>query len=94
MTWSYTGEQNSTSSTSTPYARLDAYQIANFNANWYSIMQSQFDAELFVTNAFYKEYTNFVSGTYGEPGVLTSPGFETRQLGVPKMWGGRVRYNF
>jgi len=94
LTWSYTGEQNSTSSTSTPYARLDSYEIVNLNANWYSIMQSNFDSSLFVANALDEKYTAFVSGTYGASDSAAPVGFETRQVGVPKMWGGRIRYNF
>lgn len=88
MTYSFTDKQNSTSASSTPYAEMDAYEIFNFDANWIGIMGSNFDASLFVTNAFDEEYTTYVSGFYNQLGM------ETRQVGVPRMWGSRVRYTF
>ncbi len=87
-TYSYTGEQFSTGADASPYALLDSYEVVNLNANWKAIFGSNFDAGLFVTNAFDEEYTTYVSGLYN------SMGFETRMTGVPRMWGAKVRYNF
>ena len=86
-TYSYTDKQLTTSPASSPYAWLPSYEVVNLNANWKSIMGSNFDAGLFMTNAFDEEYTNYVSGLWGQ-------GFESRVVGVPKMWGAKVRYNF
>lgn len=97
VTYSYTGEQNSTSPeyinssgrlAGSPYATLDAYEVVNANVNWNGIFGSQFDASLFATNLLDEEYTTYVSGLYH------SLGFETRMTGVPRMWGARLRYNF
>jgi iron complex outermembrane receptor protein len=86
--YSYTAEQLSTAPNTSPYAWLPSYEIVNFNANWRSIMGSNFDAGLFVTNAFDEEYINYVPGNY------YSVGIEMGAVGVPRMWGGKVRYNF
>lgn len=96
-TWSYTDDQYSTSPEYTnasgrlagsPYALLESYDILNLNANWSGILGSNFDASLFMTNALDEEYTAYV------PGLYHSLGFETRIVGVPKMFGARLRYNF
>ncbi len=87
-TYSYTGEQMSTSPGTTPYAWLSSYEVVNFNANWKGIFGSNFDVGAFVTNAFDEEYTNYVPGNYNSVGI------EMRSVGVPKMWGAKVRYNF
>jgi len=88
VTYSYTSAQNSTSSESTPYAELGSYELFNFDANWMGIVGSNFDAALFLTNAFDEEYATYVGGFYDQIG------FEARQVGMPRMWGARVRYNF
>ncbi len=86
-TYSYTDKQLTTAPSSSPYAWLPSYEIVNLNANWRSIFGSNFDAGVFVTNAFDEEYVNYVAGLYNQ-------GFENRVVGVPKMWGAKVRYNF
>jgi iron complex outermembrane receptor protein len=85
--YSYTDSQLSTAPGS-PFAELPAYEIVNFNANWRSIFGSGFDAGLFVTNAFDEEYFNYVPGNYSGVGI------EVASVGVPRMWGGKIRYNF
>ncbi len=96
-TYSYTDEQNSTAPeyvdgngrlAGSPYATLDSYSLLNLNVNWNGIFGSRFDAGLFMTNALDEKYTTYVSGAYH------NLGFETRQVGLPKMWGAKVRYNF
>jgi iron complex outermembrane recepter protein len=63
------------------------YSLVNFNLNWDNVMQSGFDAALFVTNAFDKEY-------YTDRSLGVSSGYVTRYLGQPRMYGARLRYNF
>ncbi len=87
-TYSYTDEQMSTSPGSTPYAWLPSYEIVNFNANWNRIFGSNFDVGAFVTNAFDEQYINYVPGNYNSVGI------EMRSVGVPRMWGAKVRYTF
>jgi iron complex outermembrane receptor protein len=87
-TYIYTDEQVSTSIKSSPWGKLPSYELVNFNLSWNSIVGSNFDASLFVTNAFDEEYPTYVSGLYN------SLGFETRMHGMPRMWGARLRYTF
>ncbi len=86
VTWVYTDEQVSTSTP--PFGTMPAYELLNLNLNWKSIAQSPFDAALFMTNALDEEYTAYV------PGVYNSLGSEFRVVGLPRMWGARLRYNF
>ena len=71
-----------------PYAWMPSYEVVNFNANWNGIFGSNFDVGVFITNAFDEKYETYVAGLYN------STGFETRNVGVPKMWGAKVRYTF
>lgn len=86
--YSYTSEQYSTGAASSPYALLDSFEVVNLNLNWNRIMGTGFDASLFMTNALDEEYTTYVSGLYN------NMGFETRMVGMPRMWGARLRYTF
>jgi hypothetical protein len=43
---------------------------------------------LFVTNVADKHYYTFVPGLYGTIGA------ETANLGLPRFFGGRIRYRF
>ncbi len=86
-TWSYTDEQQAVSKESSPLATLDSYDLWNFNFNWTGIMGSPIDFSAFVTNAFDEEYRTYLTGNWGS-------GFEFGQVGVPRMYGARIRYNF
>ena len=46
------------------------------------------DVGLFVTNVADKHYYSYVPGLYGTIGV------ETANLGLPRFFGGRIRYTF
>ncbi len=71
-----------------PFGTISSYELVNFHLNWQGIMSSGFDASLFVTNAFDEKYTAFI------PGNFNSLGGEYRVVGVPRMFGARLRYNF
>ena len=86
INYSYTDEQ--ITSSNSPYGTLPAYELVNLNLTWKRIAGSRFDASLFMTNALDEEYTVYV------PGLYNSVGAEFRQVGMPKMWGGRLRYSF
>ena len=88
VTYSYIGKQRSASSSSSDFGLLGDYSLLNASINWISIAQSSFDLSLFGTNLLNEKYTTFVSGIYN---VL---GFESRQVGAPRMFGVRMRYNF
>lgn len=85
-TYVYNDEQLNVASS--PYGTIDSYELVNFNLNWQGIFNSAFDASLFVTNAFDEEYTAFIPGNYN------SLGGEFRVVGLPRMFGARLRYNF
>eukprot|EP00456_Euglypha_rotunda_P008529 TRINITY_DN116_c0_g1_i2.p1 TRINITY_DN116_c0_g1~~TRINITY_DN116_c0_g1_i2.p1 ORF type:complete len:551 (-),score=90.72 TRINITY_DN116_c0_g1_i2:748-2400(-) len=70
------------------YGTLPAYSLVNTNLNWRGIIGSNFDAGLFVTNVFDKEYRSGISNSW------SNFGFEADLPGEPRMYGGRVRYNF
>lgn len=85
-TYTYTDEM--IASTGSPYGTLPDYELVNFNLNWSRVFGSPFDAALFVTNAFDEEYRTYVPGNFG------SMGGEFNNVGEPRMWGARLRYNF
>ncbi len=87
-TYTYTAEQQATSSGVTPYATIPSYELLNLNLNWSGIAGTPLDASLFATNVLEEEYYAFVSGQYD------SLGFESRGVGQPRMVGARLRYNF
>lgn len=86
-TYVYTGPQRSSSSDQ-PYDKLPSFELTNLNASWIGIYGSAFDLSLYVTNAFDEEYATYHSGTYN------ALGFESRQVGMPRQYGARLRYNF
>jgi iron complex outermembrane receptor protein len=69
------------------YATLPDYSLVNLTYDWKGIMGKPFDMSIFASNVFDEEYITSISGTY-ENGV------ETGQVGVPRMYGVRVRYNW
>ena len=71
-----------------PYGRLPARQLLNFNLGWKAIFGSPFDASFFVTNALKEEYNAYVSGLYN------SSGAEYGVAGEPRMYGAKIKYNF
>ncbi len=89
-TYTYSDDYTSASEsiTQSPYARLDSYELVNFNLNWAEIGGSAFDLSMFVTNAFDEEYITFATGNW------SSLGLDSGQVGTPRMYGARVRYNF
>jgi len=86
--YSYIGEQRSAATSSGPYGMLDAFSLLNMNMTWSRILQSPVDLVMFGTNVLDEEYTTYTSGTYN---LL---GFESRSVGLPRMFGARLRYNF
>jgi len=66
---------------------LPSVNLLNLNANWDSIAGTPIDVSIFGTNVTQKNYYNFVPG-------LASSGAEFAVLGVPRMYGARLRYRF
>ncbi len=67
---------------------LAARDLLNLNLNWNSIGGSPVDLAVFATNLTDQKYYSYV------PGLAGSVGFETAQLGQPRMYGVRLRYSF
>jgi iron complex outermembrane receptor protein len=67
---------------------LPSLDLLNVNLDWKSIWGSPLDVGLFVTNVADKHYYSYVPGLYGTIGV------ETANLGLPRFFGGRIRYTF
>jgi iron complex outermembrane receptor protein len=72
----------------TPLSVLPSLGLLNLNATWASIFNSPIDVSLFVTNVTDKQYLTFVAGLY------PTTGFETGELGQPRMFGARIRYTW
>jgi len=87
-TCSYIGQQRSAASSSGPFGMLDAFQLLNLNLGWTGILGSSVDLTAFATNVLDEEYTTYTSGTYN---LLA---YESRAVGMPRMIGARLRYNF
>jgi iron complex outermembrane receptor protein len=71
-----------------PYGRIPPINLVNFNFNWAGINGGPVDLSAFVTNALGLKYETYV------PGLYTGLGFESHDIGEPRMWGIRLRYNF
>ncbi len=87
-TYVWTDEQQAVSEASSDFYLIDSYDLWNFNFSWNSVMGSPVDLSAFVTNAFDEEYVTYVSGLWN------SGGLESGQVGQPRMYGARIRYNF
>jgi iron complex outermembrane receptor protein len=66
---------------------LPSTNLLNLDLSWDSIAGSPVDLSFFATNVTQKNYYNFVPG-------LASSGAEFAVLGVPRMYGARLRYRF
>ena len=88
LTYIYTDEMQSTSAAASPYGTIPSYDLINLNANWSRVAGSNVDVSLFVTNLTDEEYVTFVTGNYYDLGL------EHGQVGVPRMFGMRLRYSF
>jgi iron complex outermembrane receptor protein len=67
---------------------LPATDLLNLNLNWMSVAGRPVDLALFATNVTDKQYYTYI------PGIGVGTGFETAQLGMPRMYGARIRLHF
>ncbi len=86
-TYIYVDKMQAASRETSIYATMPDYELFNLNFDWEGIGGSPVDLSVFGTNVFDKKYTTYVAG-------LWLNGLETRQIGQPRMYGMRVRYNF
>jgi iron complex outermembrane receptor protein len=87
-TFSHTSKQLIMVGGNFPY--IPGYSLLNFNVNWESMYNKPVDLEFFMTNALNNFYASYVLDL-AVPGGL---GFASRNLGEPRMFGGRLRYHF
>ncbi len=87
-TYIYSDKFQTTSPTFSPFGVVPSYELLNLHLNWKGIGGSPVDASVFATNVLDEKYTTFVSGNWN------SVGFETRYVGLPRMYGVRLRYSF
>jgi iron complex outermembrane receptor protein len=88
LTYSYIGEQRMSGSGTTPFDKLEAYDIANGNIAWRDMFGVPLDLTVFATNIFDNEYVTYISGTD------SSLGFSSRQIGTPRLLAARLKYHF
>lgn len=88
VTYVYTSEQRATGRSASPFDMIEEYSLWNYNLNWSGILGTALDLSLFVTNARDEEYVTYLSGTYN------ALGFDSRMVGLPKMYGARLKYRF
>lgn len=87
-TYVYQDEQQTSSPSRSPYGIIPSYEIVNFNLDWKRIYGSNVDLGAFVTNALAEEYATHV------PGNWATFGAEFRSIGLPRMYGVRLKYSF
>jgi iron complex outermembrane receptor protein len=80
--------EGSKSVNSSPRTRMPSYDLLNLNLNWDSIAGSPIDLSLFATNVTKKKYITYVNDNFARDG------FVSHVLGLPRMYGARIRYNF
>ncbi|HEX7858051.1 MAG TPA: TonB-dependent receptor [Sphingobium sp.] len=66
---------------------LPSVGLLNLNASWKSVARSNIDLSFFITNVTKKQYYNYLSGILGY-------GFETANVGLPRMFGVSAKARF
>jgi iron complex outermembrane receptor protein len=72
-----------------PFPYTPGFSLLNFNVNWEGMYGRPIDAEFFMTNALNNFYPSYVLDL-----STSGVGFAARNLGEPRMFGGRLRYHF
>jgi iron complex outermembrane recepter protein len=86
-TYVYTDEMQAASKETSIYATLPDYHLVNLNFNWNGMFGSPVDMSVFGTNVTDEEYITFLTGNWNN-------GLESGQVGQPRMYGVRFKYNF
>ena len=87
-TYLYTSSQVTSAAAVTPFGTVPSYEIVNLNLNWDSVAGSPVDLALFATNLFNEKYYTFLGGGW------QSTGIEYGTVGMPRMYGARLRFRF
>jgi iron complex outermembrane receptor protein len=67
---------------------IPSFHLVNLDATWSNVFGHPVDLGVVATNITNEKYYTFISG------IGVSTGFETAQLGTPRMYGVRLRYRF
>lgn len=86
-TYVYTDEMQSVSEEVSVLGTMQDYSLVNLNFAWDRVFDSSVDLSVFVTNATDEEYVTYVIGVWPY-------GVEGGAVGMPRMYGARIRYNF
>jgi iron complex outermembrane receptor protein len=77
------------------FGQLGNRDLLDLNATWKSMLGSSLDLSLFGTNVTNQHYATFYAGLGGAgPSGVPQVGFETGEVGAPRMYGARLRYRF
>jgi len=87
-TYTYTSSQNGIARTASPFYRLPATNLLNLNAEWEDIAGSPISLAAFVTNVTNELYPVAAGGNW------LFAGYQSVNVGAPRMFGGRIRYRF
>jgi iron complex outermembrane receptor protein len=87
-TYVYTAKQITAAAKVTPLGTVPAFDLLNLNLAWNSVGGSPVDLAAFATNVLNEKYYNFMGGGW------QSTGIEYASLGMPRMYGVRVKFRF
>lgn len=87
-TYLYTSSQVTSAAAVTPFGTVPSFEIFNLNLNWDSVGGAPVDLALFATNLFNEKYYTFMGGGW------QSTGIEYGTMGMPRMYGARLRFRF
>jgi iron complex outermembrane receptor protein len=87
-TYVHTSSQVASAAAVTPFGTVPSFDLLNLNASWNSIADSPVDLALFVTNVTKEKYFTFLGGGWQSTGV------EYGMVGMPRMYGVRLKYRF
>jgi iron complex outermembrane receptor protein len=84
-TWVYTSKQIADGGMPAEIGLIHSTNLFNLNINWNKMFGSPLDAAFFMTNVTDKRYSVGTGGGYN------SAGFGDINIGLPRMWGVRLR---
>ena len=87
-TYVHTSSQVTAAAAVTPIGTVPAFDLLNLNLAWKSVAGLPVDLSAFVTNVTNEEYFTFVGGGW------QSTGIEYGALGMPRMYGLRLKFRF
>ena len=87
-TWVYTSSQIADGGMPAEVGKIPSTNLFNLNIGWDHILGSRLDSAFFMTNVTDKRYSVGTGGGYN------SAGFGDINIGLPRIWGVRMRVRF